>query len=249
MEKELQMSQRLNHDKVNMQKRIARESHQYDDLPTESGFSVENRYRNRPEKWLAIKIRKHYGKTLPKIVFEDPGYIAWLNKKGILLGWMHTGEYAFKLAHQFQVVLNQMTHIKPPAGCEFAIVVDDVGVFRKFIVVKKGRRPKKPLKKGWKIVQRLELLDIFIPSLFRNPKLGFERMSRCLLKFCFGDADAEIDANACKDFLQDNDHFDLKGIKSNKWLKPSPKDRAVLEKKFAKLVASRGDKTIKKYLK
>jgi hypothetical protein len=222
----------MNHAKVNIQKRIAYESRVYDRSPPGSGRSNGERFDRRQEKWLRVPFGKHKGKTLPKIVFEDPGYVVWLYKNDVLLSWLYEGDYPFKLAHQIEVVHNRTTRIKPPAGCEFAIVVDDAGVFAEFITVKRNRHPKAVLKKGWKIAKRLPLLDIGIPSLLNNPKLGFERMRRSMLNAFFGDVTTEPDARSRIEFLQETDNFDLHGVKSNKRLKPGPKDRAALEKKY-----------------
>jgi hypothetical protein len=242
------MSQRLNHDKVNMQKRIARESTLYDYDPARATSDDED-YHSGPEKWLPMRIGKHKGKTLPQIVFKDPSYVVWLYQNDVLLPEIYKNEYQYHIAHQLEVIHNRMTRIKPPTGCKFAIVIDDASVFRKFIALRKGQSPKKPLKSGWKIVQRLDLLDIGILSRFKNPKRGFERMCRCLTKYCFGDADAEIDAKACEKFIEDDAKFDLRGIKSNKWLELGPDDRAALDERYKRLVILRSVKTIKKYLK
>ena len=220
---------RFNHSKVNMQKRISYENHTCDNQPRSSAPDFESRPYKRCERWLWMPFGKHQGKTLPQVVPEDPGYIEWLYAERILLNGMYMGEYPLKLAHQLEVIHNRMTHIRPPPDCEFAVVVDRQGVFESFIVVKRGRFPKKPLRKGSKIIQRLHLLDIGIPSQFGDTEKGFEQMALCLKEFFFGDRHAKVTVSNCKAIIEDNRRFDLSASKYNKRLKASARDIAALK--------------------
>ena len=230
---------RFDHAKTNMQQRIANEGWQntYPRFSSDPGNSwTSNHSRKCVRGWLMIYLKKHRNRTLPWIMFYDPGYIiAFLYFQDVffkpLLRDFPT-DYQIELANQLEVLANRAQHTLPPKPFDELVVIADInGVFERIEPVKKGHFPKKRLNKGSKIVQRISELDIALPYGYEEPELGMKRMARCLRKIYLA---IDFEASACERWVSAACHFNLSACASHKSLIISAKDRKALKAKYIK---------------
>jgi len=231
------MSRGFNYAKVNLQKRVGRESYLYDSFaPTDDSWMPNpQKERNLHTSWMPVYFPKHKGKTLAEILFDDPSYIYFLYNKNVI--FRHLGEdeltqYQKALAHQLEVLYCRAKRIRASKGHEFLIVVDRKGCFRRFLTVPSGGLPKKPLRNGAKITKRCRLLDVELPSQYKNPRHGFERMARCLRKLFFEVADYFPSAEEAGEVLMDDTKFDLGDCVSHRVLPVTERDHEILKQRY-----------------
>jgi hypothetical protein len=232
------MSRGMNHSRVSMQKRIARETYQYD--YGQQGWSENNWKRRKKKKqiylWKLIYLPTHFKETLPMTTIYDPEFVIRTYVDDILfrvLGKEEATRYQIAVANQLEAIANRAQHILPPKPFdEFVVIVDVNGVFERVEPVKRGRFPKKPLKKGSRIVKRITELDIALPCFYANLELGLERIGHGLRMMFFG-TDTPT-TQECEKWYADDTNFNLKGLRSHVSVKSSEEDEMALARKYFK---------------
>jgi hypothetical protein len=144
---------RMNHQRVSMQKRIARENR------------PQNFYARRPTApltlngWLSMRFGRYTGKILPTIFFRDPSYffryLVW--RKPI----SEKTEGGKKLATQARKIAFKTRDVRPPYPYrKFAICFTHDGVFRRLKAIKDRPGEMERLKQKYGTVRDRRVLNV-----------------------------------------------------------------------------------------
>jgi len=138
-------------------------------------------------------------------------------------------------AHQLEAVANRAQHFLVPhelrPTSQFAIIVDRDDVFERVELVPRGGQPEN-LRKGSKVVERRNELDVAIPYYYRNPTLGMKRMGECLRQMFFEDRGIKLSEWTCQRLMFAPSNFNLAGIPSHISLEWTQADHIRLQAKY-----------------
>lgn len=207
------MSRRMDHARVSKQKRINEEA----------GYQRDSTYPTTDRGWIVWRGGKHTGKSLPEILVCDPTFvIQYLYMSGNCFKCLLQDDatwFQLRMAHQLQVLANRSQNIRVPAekrgAHEFAILIDNEGVFSRIFLIRKGRKPAPSKLKGCRVAMRSSKLDFSIPYHFENSSLGLQRMASCFREMFFPDSAGEPCAEDILAFFTDRKNFDLSGCDSH----------------------------------
>jgi hypothetical protein len=228
------MSRRMNHARVNMQKRINQEyQHERYERPF---YQWESTHRVKVRGWIVWRGGKHEGESMPEILVKDPTFVTeylYVQGNGFkCLLQDHATSFQLRVAHQLQVLANRSQNIRVPAEKrethEFAILVDSKGVFRRVALIRKGAKPTPSKLKNCRVAMRSSVLDFSVPYHFENSYLGLQRMSKCFRKLFFQDSSGEPSTEDILAFFMDRTNFDLSHCASHKSLMETDADTNAL---------------------
>jgi len=164
--------------------------------------AAERRERERylSYRWLPLKFGKHAGKTLPELMFIDPGYFYWALSEQV---------FPAKYVEQATIVNCRMKHMLPPRPkpdkWEFLIDLDAKKEFRDFEIVKLGSGDHGSERGRFRF--RTQHLDLSIVA--GRPRAVCQKMiSRIKAEF-FSEAGASLSRPDFEKFILRDRNFDL----------------------------------------
>jgi len=147
-------------------------------------------------QWLPVPFKKHKGKTLPQILFEDPSYVFWLVGQGYVYG---------RLLHQLNFVVERARHILPPREIpdeyQFGVEYNGEGWLERIRILEKSR--------GAANLIVTPHLDLSLFCLFRLDEMREKDALLHWLRAEFFDCEGLISKVACEAFLNDDSNFGL----------------------------------------
>lgn len=192
---------RINHEKLNLQRRAANQG---------PPLALAEYYSRFSSGRLKMPFGKYKGIPLPSIFFQDLSYFSWMIRNDVLKGG---GEFSNKLAAYFKKIVNRAQRILPPEShgrkFGFAIILDKKGVFYEFMLVRKGSNKKLKLENGLQVAEVVPVLDATIAGTYKNPKLGHKRMADCLKKVLFLKYVNQLTPVECESFFDCEENFDI----------------------------------------
>lgn len=148
--------------------------------------------------WSELDFGKHYGKSLPQILFIDPDYFFWACEK----------EYFHGMLKCEAKELNQKVRaIKIPKRYGKGIVVEYIthpsnGTFAKFELLPRSQP------EGSNMVLRKSVIDLSIPRrLGSYDKLGYKLFIRDLKFYLFESSSYKMTRKRCEKFFEDDNNF------------------------------------------
>ncbi|MFA1738985.1 hypothetical protein [Lysinibacillus fusiformis] len=142
--------------------------------------------------------KKHKGKTLPQILFNDPDWFYWAYEEGVLKG---------KVPHnEVQEIYGKSRNIKIPQEDHHAeFVFDGIrGVFADMKLVPSDR----PKHEGSSQTQRLDRIDMALIRFAKQyDKLGYSLLIPILKEILFGDSKLRMTKKRAEDFFNDPSNF------------------------------------------
>ena len=155
-------------------------------------------------RWTPLSFGKHMGKSIPQVMFADPGWFFYLYQKGAFDAWYSTESNA---------VYHRSRSIKVPqpvdTGDERKIVEHIFlwGTFRRVQLVPESE----PQHHGAGTVVRKRVIDMSMPWSMNGgyDKLGGQLMISGLKGIIFGDPSYKMTKKRCEEFFNDHDNFDF----------------------------------------
>jgi hypothetical protein len=179
--------------------------------------SHEPRPAHYKTRWLPIGFGPQ-GATMPTLLFTYPQRLE-LIKEGAII---HSrSDYAVELVRQARVVCNRAERIVAPVRygekTRFAIIADANDVLERVVLVSTSTKSL-VLPFGSKIVKRAAVLSVSIASEFKDRKLSYKHMASSLRDMFTNKSGGEPLEWQCERFVQNDDNFELSGIREHAYL-------------------------------
>jgi hypothetical protein len=159
--------------------------------------------------WSILCFGKHKGKTLPQVVFTDPGWVFYLYSRGAFQG-------KGSLEDEAEEIYRKACFIRIPGSNSQDLEVEQVfcqksGKFVGFKLV--SRSP--PLYGNPPHILRSETIDMSIPHRAASyDRLGYSLFLRSLKSYLFGDVSYRMTRRRCDAFFENDENFVLNDLES-----------------------------------
>jgi hypothetical protein len=154
--------------------------------------------------WTLLKFSKHEGKTLPEVLFCDPGWFFWAVEKQVFKSKNYVAE-ARQLNKKARAIL-----LPKPDGYDYVVEYDyrdDDNRFIDFKIVEKNQpanqRPCKCIRKkfiDFSVVYQLDPRD----------DKGYEIFLETFKRYYFGDGSYQMTKQDCEHFFESEENFALR---------------------------------------
>jgi len=161
-------------------------------------------------RWTPLKFGKHKRKTLPEVLFSDPGWFFWAVGKQIFKSKKLAAE-AKELNKKSRAVL-----LPGPHGYDYVVEYDYRDDDNRFIDFKIVKKSQPVCQRPYKCIRKKFIDFSVVYGLDSRDDDGYEIFLETFKRYYFGDENYQMTKQDCEQFFENDYNFALKSRSKSK---------------------------------